>query len=144
MADKFKKKNMGAKSKINKKNETKKSSITSNWFYMSQEAISVKEIKTVLEDTDYEMEIWEEVGVLEIVLGEAASMDIEAGEEDLEFMFEDEYSREFLKKNQIETAFYVTIKSDAYEEAKKAMVTICGKLGGFFCGDTEDFMPKVL
>lgn len=134
MADKFKKK---------KGKDTKKSNVPSNWFYMSQNQLTVAKIKAALDDSDYGMEIWEEAGVLEIVLGESASMDVEAGEEDLAIMFEDEYSQEFLKEHQVKTVLYVTIKPESYEEAQKAMVMICGKLGGFFCGDTEEFMPVI-
>lgn len=142
MADKVKKKKINSKNKITKKSESRKSNIPSNWFYMSQEAINVADIKKALVDAGYEMEIWEEAGVLEIVLGETASMDVEEGES-ISLMFEDEYSQEFLKEHQVKGAFYVTIKPDSYEDAQKAMTVICGKCGGFFCGDTEAFTPIV-
>ena len=125
-----KKKKSGFK---NKKEAAKKPDVPSNWFYMS----GVADIKTQLDKIEMETEIWEEAGVLEIILGEAGSMDMEEIEDD----FEDEYSRAFLEEHQVKSLFYVTIKQEVYDKAKEVMEAICGKLGGFFCGDTEDFTP---
>lgn len=129
-----KKKKSGFK---NKKEAAKKPDVPSNWFYMSENEIGVADIKTQLDKIELETEIWEEAGVLEIILGEAGSMDMEAIEDD----FEDEYSRAFLEEHQVKGLFYVTIKPEVYDKAKEVMEAICGKLGGFFCGDTEDFTP---
>lgn len=129
-----KKKKSGFK---NEKEAVKKPDVPSNWFYMSENEIGVVDIKTQLDKIELETEIWEEAGVLEIILGEAGSMDMEAIEDD----FEDEYSRAFLEEHQVKSLFYVTIKQEVYDKAKEVMEAICGKLGGFFCGDTEDFTP---
>ena len=129
-----KKKKSGLK---NKKDATKKPDVPSNWFYMSENEIGVADIKTQLDKIELETEIWEEAGVLEIILGEVGSMDMEAIEDD----FEDEYSRAFLEEHQVKGLFYVTIKPEVYDKAKEVMEVICGKLGGFFCGDTDDFTP---
>lgn len=129
-----KKKKSGVK---NKKVAVKKLSIPSNWYYMSENEVGVADIKKQLDGLHQETEIWEEAGVLEIILGEAGSMDMEEIEDD----FEDEYSRAFLEEHQVKSLFYVTIKPEAYDKAKEVMEVICGKLGGFFCGDTEDFTP---
>ena len=104
---------------------------------MSENEVGVADIKTQLDKIELETEIWEEAGVLEIILGEAGSMDMEAIEDD----FEDEYSRAFLEEHQVKRLFCVTIKPEVYDKAKEVMEVICGKLGGFFCGDTEDFTP---
>ena len=129
-----KKKKSGFK---NEKGHAKKPDVPSNWFYMSENEIGVADIKTQLDKIELETEIWEEAGVLEIILEEAGSMDMEAIEDD----FEDEYSRAFLEEHQVKSLFYVTIKQEVYDKAKEVMEVICGKLGGFFCGDTEDFTP---
>ena len=129
-----KKKKSGFK---NEKEAAKKPDVPSNWFYMSENEIGVADIKAQLKDINQETEIWEEAGVLEIILEEAGSMDMEAIEDD----FEDEYSRAFLEEHQVKRLFYVTIKPEVYDKAKEVMEAICGKLGGFFCGDTEDFTP---
>ena len=129
-----KKKKSGFK---NEKGDAKKPDVPSNWFYMSENEIGVADIKTQLDKIELETEIWEEAGVLEIILEEAGSMDMEAIEDD----FEDEYSRAFLEEHQVKGLFYVTIKPEVYDKAKEVMEVICGKLGGFFCGDTEDFTP---
>ena len=123
-----KKKKTGFK---NKKEAAKKPDVPSNWFYMSENEIGVADIKTQLDKIELE------TGVLEIILGEAGSMDMEAIEDD----FEDEYSRAFLEEHQVKRLFCVTIKPEVYDKAKEVMEVICGKLGGFFCGDTEDFTP---
>ena len=129
-----KKKKSGFK---NEKGDAKISDVPSNWFYMSENEIGVADIKTQLDKIELKTEIWEEAGVLEIILGEAGSMDMEEIEDD----FEDEYSRAFLEEHQVKSLFYVTIKPEVYDKAKEVMEVICGKLGGFFCGDTEDFTP---
>ena len=129
-----KKKKSGVK---NKKVAEKKWNIPSNWYYMSENEVGVIDIKKQLDEMEQETEIWEEAGVLEIILGEAGSMDMEAIEDD----FEDEYSRAFLEEHQVKRLFCVTIKPEVYDKAKEVMEVICGKLGGFFCGDTEDFTP---
>ena len=129
-----KKKKSGFK---NEKEAAKNPDVPSNWFYMSENEIGVADIKTQLDKIELETEIWEEAGVLEIILGEAGSMDMEEIEDD----FEDEYSRAFLEEHQVKSLFYVTIKQEVYDKAKEVMEAICGKLGGFFCGDTEDFTP---
>lgn len=116
-----------------------KPKVPSNWYYMSDQEVSVVDMKAVLEKLDYEMEVWEEAGVMEILLEEKSSMDLEWIEDD----FEDEYSRNFLEEHGVKTLFYVTIKPESYELAKAVMEQICEKAGGFFCGDTEEFTPVV-
>lgn len=131
-----KKKKSGFKKK---KEAAKKPNVPSNWFYMSKNEIGVVDIKKQLDDIEQETEIWEEAGVLEIILGVTGSMDMEVIEDD----FEDEYSRAFLEEHQVVSLFYMTIKPEAYDKAKEVMEFICLRLGGFFCGDTEDFAPIV-
>ena len=129
-----KKKKSGFK---NKKEAAKKPDVPSNWFYMSENEVGVADIKAQLKDINQETEIWEEAGVLEILLGEAGFMDMEAIEDD----FEDEYIRAFLEEHLVKSLFYVTIKSEVGRRVYDIMDFICYRLGGFFCGDTEDFTP---
>lgn len=110
------------------------------WFYMQQKEITVRDIADALqEEADLELEIWEAVGVLEVVIPEERSMDFEWTRAE----FRDEYSRNWLKEQDVKTMFFVTIDAEHYTHAKHIMQTITGKIGGFFCGDTEDFQPVI-
>ena len=87
-----------------------KSTAPGEWLYFAPANVTVRSIYEVLTD-DYEVEIWEDAGVLEIGLNDGA------------------------------TLFLVTLKPEEFETAKKAMNKIAASLGGLFCGDTEDFTP---
>ena len=117
-----KKKKSGFK---NKKEVAKKPDVPSNWFYMSENEIGVADIKTQLEDIHQETEIWKEAGVLEILLGEAGSMDMEEIEDD----FEDEFSRAFLEEHQVKSLFYVTIKPEVFDNLMKDLRVIAEAVG---------------
>ena len=86
---------------------------------------------------DYEVEIWEDAGVLEIGLNDGATLDIEW----TKIPAKDEITAAFAKQHGCENVFLVTLKSEEFETAKKAMNKIAASLGGLFCGDTEDFTP---
>ena len=110
------------------------------WFYMSPDLTGVRKIHDCLREMDgIQTEIWEEAGVLEVILQDGRSMDIETGRPDLK----DAYSRQFLETHQIRSLFYVTILPESYQEAEAVMRVITEKLGGFFCGDTQDFQPII-
>ena len=82
---------------------------------------------------------WEAAGVLEVVIPEERSMDFEWTRAE----FRDEYSKNWLTEQGVKTMFFVTIDAEHYTHAKHIMQTITGKIGGFFCGDTEDFQPVI-
>ena len=91
--------------------------VPGDWLYMTPQEIGVRQIYEVFGEQDgYELEIWEDAGVLEIGMSDGA-------------------------EHQVKTVFLVTFKPETYEEAKKVMRRIMDKTGGFFCGDTEDFTP---
>ena len=105
---------------------------------MTPQEIGVRQIYEAFEEQDgYELEIWEDAGVLEIGMSEGASVDIETAQ----IHPKDEVTASFAAKHQVKTVFLVTFKPETYEEAKKVMRRIMDKTGGFFCGDTEDFTP---
>ena len=98
--------------------------VPGDWLYMTPQEIGVRQIYEVFGEQDgYELEIWEDAGVLEIGMSEGASVDIETAQ--------------IHPKDEV----LVTFKPETYEEAKKVMRRIMDKTGGFFCGDTEDFTP---
>lgn len=140
---------MSGNKKDKKKTEKKKMPIVkkapvpgvpAEWLYMNPEVISARQIYELFaEDPAYRAEFWEEIAVLEIGIPEAGSVDME----EIECEFDDEEGQAFLAQNQIKTVYEVTIMPEHYEKAKAAMQIIAENLGGFFCGDTEDFQPML-
>lgn len=86
-----------------------------NWYYMVPESIKVSDIKASFEEGKYDIEIWDEAGVLEIGYAEKASMDIEMVEVDLR----DEYSNEFMANRGVKSLFFVTIKPEDFVACEK-------------------------
>lgn len=131
---------MKNKAKLNKIKAKKNTqpAVPAEWLYMTEREITVKDIAASFEAEEM-VEIWEEAGVAEVILSEKASMDMELTENDLG----DEESNRFLQEHQVNTLFLVTIPPQEYETARASMLKIMEKNGGFFCGDTEDFMPMV-
>ena len=83
------------------------------WIYLtSAECASMREIYELLsQETSYEVEYWEEAGVMEISLTEA-HIDMEESEE--------------------EDVYWVTVSARGYEEAMEAMKQIEELCGGSF------------
>ena len=72
-------------------------------------------------------------------MGESGTLELESTEINLG----DPYSNDFLKRNNVASLYYVTIDADHYVEMKKIMEKIISTVGGFFCADTDDFMPVI-
>lgn len=104
---------------------------------MSRAEIVVADIKALIDNDG--IEIWPEVGVLEIPIGEKSSVDIEEFDTDPR----DEYSCDYVAKNGIKKLFYVSFRPEDYEAAEKILKTIAAGIDGFVCGDTEDFTPVI-
>ena len=121
-----------------------KSTASGEWLYFAPANVTVRSIYEALTDengesgTDsYEVEIWEDAGVLEVGLNDGATLDIEQAK----IPPKDEITAAFAKQHGCENVFLVTLKPEEFETAKKAMNKIVASLGGLFCGDTEDFTP---
>ena len=139
---KFSAKNKGNTSANKVKGGAKRSlaNVPAEWLYLVPQEIGVRQILESLDRQQFaDTEIWEDAGILEIPVADKASIDIEAAECDLG----DEFSNEFLKEHGIKSLFMVTLVPAEYEKAESAMKQILSGCGGFFCGDTEDFMPQV-
>ena len=113
--------------------------VPSDWFYMSDQEMTAAALKEALADTSYQVEYWEAAQVLEIALGEGGCLDVEVVEPRLG----ENEADAFLDEHQVKFLCYVTFQPEDYEAASSVMERICGKLGGFFCGDTEDFTPVI-
>ena len=117
------------------KQNGKKQQMTGDWLYFCPAEIGVRELHDVL-STEYETEIWEDAGVLEISIPEAGSVDVE------ELIELDEFLEAYMAERELKTVFAVTLKPDEYEKAKLVMEKIKDTIGGYFCGDTDDFQPE--
>ena len=118
----------------------KKENITGNWLFMTPQKVSLRQIKEALDvEEKYDIEIWEEAGVLEIGMPDGNSFDMEAAK----IHPKDEITAAFAKERQVKTVCLATFRPESYEEAKHVMKAVITKCGGFFCGDTDDFTPVI-
>lgn len=124
--------------KISGKKAQNTAKVPGDWLYMTPQEIGVRQIYEAFDEQyGYELEIWEDAGVLEVGMADGASVDIETAQ----IHPKDEITASFATEHQVKSVFLVTFKPETYEEAKNVMRKIIGKTGGFFCGDTEDFTP---
>lgn len=133
---------MKNKSKLKKIKEKKPAAakLPSQWLFVAKEEVTVRDVKNALDDcAGVELEIWEAVGIVEVVLNDGKSIDFEQTEVDLH----DEYSNEFLAKQKAKALFYVTIHPDSADLVMPVMKHVLGKIEGLFCGDTDNFEPFV-
>ena len=133
---------MKNKSKLKKIKEKKPTAakLPSQWLFVAKEEVTARDVKVSREDYEgVELEIWDAAGIVEVVLSDGKSIDFEQTEVDLH----DEYSNEFLAKQQAKALFYVTIHPDSAELVKPVMKHVLAKIPGVFCGDTDDFSPFV-
>lgn len=133
---------MKNKSKLKKIKEKKPiaAKLPSQWLFIAKEEVSARDVKNSMDDYDgVELEIWEAAGIVEVVLSDGKSIDFEQTEVDLG----DEYSNEFLAKQQAKALFYVTIHPDSANLVQPVMKHVLTKIPGVFCGDTDDFSPFI-
>lgn len=133
---------MKNKSKLKKIHDkkTKAPSVPAEWLYLAPAETELKQIYELFcEDAFLRAEYWEEAGVLEIALPEAGSVDIERMDDD----FLDDECRKYAEKRGAKTVYAVTVVPEEYGKAREVMKKIAENLGGFFCGDTENFLPEV-
>lgn len=123
-----------------KKNKTPKIQKPGDWLYMCPKELELAQIKDALEK-EYSVEFWEEAGVLEVELKteESASVDFET----VDMHRADEVTAEYMDANDVKMVFLVSIRPESFEAAKVVMEKVIAVCGGFFCGDTADFMPVV-
>ncbi len=123
-----------------KNNAPKGPRMPEEWLYLAEGEITPDQIYALFtEEKRWKAEYWEEAGVLEIELPAAGSVDLE----NLEGASEDEIMEAYLQEHGLHTVYAVTIRPDDFEQAKKVMEYISSRLGGYFCGDTDDFQPEI-
>ena len=86
-----------------RKIKKEKSTAPGEWLYFAPANVTVRSIYEVLTD-DYEVEIWEDAGVLEIGLNDGATLDIEW----TKIPAKDEITAAFAKQHGCENVFLVT------------------------------------
>ena len=135
-----KNKNNGKKPAARSKAAKPVYNVPADWWYLIPEEVSLRRIYDVIrEEEQVKAEFWEEAGVLEIEAPGAGSLDLEA----VPCSLGDEEGDAFLEKHQIRTVFAASLFQEAYGVLKPVMEKLTESLGGFFCGDTEDFTPVV-
>ncbi|SDB03779.1 hypothetical protein [Eubacterium oxidoreducens] len=120
-----------------KKKKGPKVSGPRGWYFMNEQKLTVQEIKDVLDEERYDIEIWHEACVLEVGVADKLSIDIEELETDLR----DEYSNRYLEEHKIHSVFYISFRPEEYDRCEPVMKEILQGLGGRICGDTDDFTP---
>lgn len=116
--------------------DTKKQRMPGEWLYMAPEGLNVRQIADAL-GAAYETELWEAAGVLEIVLGEKNSVDIEQ----TQIHPKDIVTADFAAQNGCCEIFLVTFSPEIYDAAERLMRQILEQCGGLFCGDNEELTP---
>lgn len=112
--------------------------VLGEWLYLAPEGVDVIQIAKAL-DQKYDIELWEEAGVLEIIFGEKKSVDMEH----VKIHPKDALTTEYVEKNGCKEVFLVTFDASEFTDVKPIMQQILTQCGGLFCGDTEDFEPVV-
>ena len=132
---------MKNKSKLKKIKNPTKTNCPKEWLYLNPAEVTPRQIAEVFEKEDrFAAQLWEEAGVVEIELGEnAKSIDMEKTGADLG----DEDSNQYLMERNIISVYLVTIVPEDERIAYEAMRCVTATLGGYFCGDTEDFTPVI-
>ena len=131
---------MKNKSKLQKiqKGKAQAPKVPAEWLYVSSDKKELRQIYELFtEEMPWVAEYWEEAGVLEIAVPEAGSVDVE------ELVELDEYLETYMLERQLQTVFAVTIMPEHYDRVKKVLEKIMECAGGYFCGDTDDFLPEV-
>ncbi|MDE7057832.1 MAG: hypothetical protein K2P03_03820 [Lachnospiraceae bacterium] len=119
------------------KNKTIHPDIPKEWLYMLPEDRTLREMYEVARACrEWEAEYWEEAKALEIAVPEAGSVDIECIEAEEELL-------SYMREKKAEKVYAVTVVPEYWERARAVMQYLMAHLGGFFCGDTEDFKPEI-
>ncbi len=119
------------------KNKTMHPDMPKEWLYMLPEDRTLREMYEVARACkEWEAEYWEEAKALEIAVPEAGSVDIECIEAEEELL-------SYMREKKSEKVYAVTVVPEYWERARAVMQYLMAHLGGFFCGDTEDFKPEI-
>ncbi|MGB8453563.1 MAG: hypothetical protein WCD89_14695 [Anaerocolumna sp.] len=135
------KKNRNIKTSLNTKphKEIKKEIPVTDWFYMTPNDVNAKMISDILKsERDIEVELWEEMNVLQIIMIGNKPIDFEL----VEYQFKDPSDAAFIKNRNIKTIFAVTIEEGTLESFKPILKIMIDEWDGFLCADSVSFKPS--
>lgn len=133
-------KNKSKKKRIKEKRIQTKISWPKEWLYLHENDIEPKNFTNALEGLEgFDIQVWQEAGIVEAELPCGRSIDFEWGEVD----FSEEEAQIFFDDRRIGSVYYVTVVPDAHEEAQKAMEEIVAQMDGGFFADNEAGMPRI-
>jgi hypothetical protein len=133
-------KNKSKLQKIKQRNQIKSAAVPSQWLYINEKEVDFDAVcEAFTEWENVTVQVWKEAGVAELEIADSKSIDLEWSEVELG----DDYSDDFLVKHHAKTLFFVTIAPEEYDKAASVMQVMTKQLGGFFCGDTDDFTPII-
>ena len=127
------------KKKIKKPFKKTIPAVPEDYFLMLPVNTTAEDIKDALSSIHTDVEIWPEVEVLEVILAEKLSMDIEKADMDLD----DETILSFAEKENKPSIFYLTLRAEGYEKGLPLMKRIVQELDGVIVADTEDLTPVI-
>ncbi|MGF7144436.1 hypothetical protein HNQ56_002867 [Anaerotaenia torta] len=123
----------------NKKNSTKeppKQFI--DLFYMTPAKVSAADIGRLFHNTKgLTVELWTDMDVMELVLPNGNSVDLEAMEVD----FQSPSDAAFVKNRGIQTIFAITLCEADLSLTIPYFEQLTAEFSGFVCADSEDFTP---
>lgn len=136
---------MKSKSKLNKikekkqKNQVEKrpQAVFGEWLYFAGADMTVRKMEEALVGQAYEVEIWEDAGVMEVSMEDGITIDFEQ----TQIHPKDEVTAAFARENQCGTVFLVTFSPEHYERAERVMKLILAQNGGLFCADNAELQP---
>ena len=121
----------------NKKAKNTKKSSYIDCYYMNTNEIGSRDLyEAISEVAKNKIEFWEAADVIEIELGEKSSIDIEKLS-----MFRDGDDKKFLDTHNVNVIYGIKTDSEHREDMEKIFRDVVGKIGGFVCSDSDDFMP---
>lgn len=111
--------------------DVKATGVPEEWLYFQKESSNIELVKQACEALEYDVEFWSELGVIEVNIDEQTSMDFEM----LDDYEVDEATTDYVKKNQIQLALIVSVRTDNMRRIKDVMKKITEKTQGEFVVD---------
>lgn len=107
-------------------------------LYMTPLSITAKDIAALFGSTyGLTVELWAEMDVLELILPNQNSIDIES----IDAVLQNPSDVAFMKNRGIKTIFAINLCKDDLPEATPYFDQLVAKYSGFVCADSEDFTP---
>lgn len=129
--------------KKNKKTSEKPIKEYMDVYYMTSEELKIRFLYDNLinsltkQNSQFDVHLWEEVGVIEVTTSEKSGMDIEYVADE----FQDEEDVRFLEENKIKTIYSIKLDKKDISTLLVVFESVLHELGGFLCSDSDDFMP---